>query len=56
MQTETEKLLKSNDLSLTSVRLAVLEVLHNHPHSDADTIYQHEAPICAAASSVRTFW
>ena len=41
MQTETEKLLKSNDLSLTSVRLAVLEVLYQHPHSDADTIYQH---------------
>ena len=41
MQTEIEKLLKSNDLSLTSVRLAVLEVLHHHPHSDADTIYQH---------------
>ena len=41
MQTEIEKLLKSNDLSLTSVRLAVLEVLRHHPHSDADTIYQH---------------
>ena len=35
MQTEIEKLLKSKDLSLTSVRLAVLEVLHHHPHSDA---------------------
>jgi Fe2+ or Zn2+ uptake regulation protein len=41
MQTEIEKLLKSKDLSLTSVRLAVLEVLHHHPHSDADTIYQY---------------
>jgi Fe2+ or Zn2+ uptake regulation protein len=41
MQTEIEKLLKSNDLSLTSVRLAVLEVLRHHPHSDADTIYQY---------------
>ena len=40
MQTEIEKLLKSKDLSLTSVRLAVLEVLHYHPHSDADKIYQ----------------
>jgi Fur family ferric uptake transcriptional regulator len=41
MQTEIEKLLKSHDLSLTSVRLAVLEVLQHHPHSDADIIYQH---------------
>ena len=40
MQTEIEKLLKSHDLSLTSVRLAVLEVLQHHPHSDADIIYQ----------------
>ena len=41
MQTEIEKLLKSHDLSLTSVRLAVLEVLQRHPHSNADIIYQH---------------
>ena len=41
MQTEIEKLLKSHDLSLTSVRLAVLEVLQQYPHSDADIIYQH---------------
>ena len=41
MLTEIEKLLKSHDLSLTSVRLAVLEVLQHHPHSDAELIYQH---------------
>tara|TARA_B100001059_G_C17605836_1_gene461944 strand:- start:26 stop:472 length:447 start_codon:yes stop_codon:yes gene_type:complete len=41
MSTETIKLLKSNDLSLTSVRLAVLEVLRHHPHSSADVIYQY---------------
>ena len=41
MKTELEKLLKSKDLSLTSVRRALLEDLHPHPHSDADTIYHH---------------
>ena len=50
MHTDTEKLLKSNDLSLTSVRLAVLEVLNHHPHSDAETIYRHVKGEIATAS------
>lgn len=33
------RLLKDHKLSLTSVRLAVLEAIENHPHSDADTIF-----------------
>ena len=32
-------LLKQKNLSLTSVRLAVLEVLHGCPHSDASAIF-----------------
>ena len=34
-----EIILKENNLSLTAVRLAVLEALHKHPHSDATTIF-----------------
>lgn len=34
-----EKLLKSHDLSLTSVRIAVLEVLDENPHVDASFVY-----------------
>jgi Fe2+ or Zn2+ uptake regulation protein len=34
-----EKILKEHNLSLTSVRLAVLEALHKHPHSDAATVF-----------------
>lgn len=32
--------LKSRNLSLTSVRLAVLEALEEHPHADAATIFE----------------
>ena len=32
-------LLKQHELSLTAVRLAVLETLEIHPHSDADKIF-----------------
>ena len=41
MLTDIEKLLKSKDLSLTSVRLAVIKAIEDHPHSDADTIYKY---------------
>jgi Fur family transcriptional regulator, stress-responsive regulator len=34
-----EKILKKNNLSLTAVRLAVLEVLYKHPHSDTAAIF-----------------
>lgn len=33
------ELLKEKNLSLTSVRLAVLEALHEHQHSDASKVY-----------------
>jgi Fur family transcriptional regulator, stress-responsive regulator len=39
MQPDFDKMLKDNHLSLTAVRLAVLDALHNHPHSDAATIF-----------------
>jgi len=40
MMSETKKILKSHNLSLTSVRLAVLEALNNYPHSEAGHIYE----------------
>ncbi len=33
-------MLKEKSLSLTAVRLAVLESLHHHPHSDASRIFE----------------
>ncbi len=33
------QMLKERHLSLTSVRLAVLDALHDHPHSDAARIF-----------------
>lgn len=39
MSMDHEIILKENNLSLTAVRLAVLEALHKHPHSDATTIF-----------------
>ena len=39
MKTHNEILLKENKLSLTAVRLAVLDTLQAHPHSDATYIY-----------------
>ncbi|MFZ5932337.1 MAG: Fur family transcriptional regulator [Pseudomonadota bacterium] len=39
MEMRHQKILKECNLSLTAVRLAVLEVLHKHSHSDATTIY-----------------
>lgn len=41
MTIEFVHLLKEKHLSLTSVRLAVLETLHEHPHSDAQTLFEH---------------
>jgi Fur family ferric uptake transcriptional regulator len=40
MMTSYENILRKNKLSLTSVRLAVLEALHTHPHSDAATVFE----------------
>lgn len=40
MSTNHEQMLKSHDLSLTSVRLAVLEVLDAYPHVDASFVYE----------------
>lgn len=39
MSIDHEKILKDQNLSLTAVRLAVLEALNKHPHSDAATIF-----------------
>lgn len=39
MQIDHKKILKEHNLSLTSVRVAVLEALYKHPHSDAATIF-----------------
>lgn len=39
MRTDFKKILEERDLSLTAVRLAVLEALHKHPHSDAAKIF-----------------
>jgi len=39
MELSNERLLKEHNLSLTSVRLALLEVLRSHPHSEAGRIF-----------------
>lgn len=39
MRPHFENMLKQKNLSLTSVRLAVLEALHQCPHSDAGVIF-----------------
>ncbi len=39
MKNAYEALLKSKNLSLTAVRLSLLEVVQAHPHSDANVIY-----------------
>ncbi|WP_435640464.1 Fur family transcriptional regulator [Micavibrio aeruginosavorus] len=39
MDTDFTPVLKNHNLSLTAVRLAVLQALHDHPHSDANTIF-----------------
>ena len=39
MDTHNENMLKERNLSLTSVRLAVLETLQKHPHSEAGRIF-----------------
>lgn len=39
MLSSYEDILRKNKLSLTSVRLAVLEALHTHPHSDAASVF-----------------
>jgi len=49
-----EIILKENNLSLTAVRLAVLEALHKHPHSDATTIFSivHKKIATASKQSI----
>lgn len=39
MDTDFTSLLKDHNLSLTAVRLAVLQALHDHPHTDASQIF-----------------
>jgi Fur family ferric uptake transcriptional regulator len=50
MKITYEALLKKHNLSLTSVRLAVLEALEHHPHSDAAQIFKTVQSKIAAAS------
>ncbi|MBT7642472.1 MAG: transcriptional repressor [Rhodobiaceae bacterium] len=45
-----EQILKDNKLSLTAVRLAVLQVLQDHPHSDAMYIFARVKKNIATAS------
>jgi Fur family ferric uptake transcriptional regulator len=45
-----KNILKNKDLSLTSVRVAVLDVLKKLPHSDASTIYKQVQKKIATAS------
>lgn len=40
MLIQNEELLRQHNLSLTAVRLALLEALHDNPHSDAATIFE----------------
>lgn len=40
MQSPYAQMLKERNLSLTAVRLAVLDALHHHPHSDASRIFE----------------
>ena len=40
MKPDFTALLKDKDLSLTAVRLAVLEALHDHPHADAASLFK----------------
>ncbi len=39
MLNEYRDILKSHDLSVTPVRIAVLQALKNHPHADVETIF-----------------
>jgi Fur family ferric uptake transcriptional regulator len=39
MKADFTQILKQHDLSLTAVRLTVLDVLHKSPHTDANTIF-----------------
>lgn len=54
MSPHYENILKDHKLSLTSVRLAVLEALHQHPHSDAATIFDvvHETIKTASKQAI----
>ncbi len=54
MSMDHEIILKENNLSLTAVRLAVLEALHKHPHSDATTIFSivHKKIATASKQSI----
>ena len=40
MSIDYEKILKERNLSLTSVRLAVLDALEKHPHSEAGVLFE----------------
>ena len=50
MKISYQHLLKSCSLSLTSVRLALLEVLGKHPHSDANFLFEQVQKNISTAS------
>ncbi len=50
MKISHEALLKKHNLSLTSVRLAVLQALEAHPHSDANRIFESVQSKISSAS------
>ena len=41
MEHPSEALLRENQLSITSARLAILDVISEHPHTTADVIWEH---------------
>lgn len=50
MQTSYRHLLKSCNLNLTSVRLALLEVMEKHPHTDANFLFMQVQKKLSTAS------
>ncbi len=50
MELSNKAILKNHSLSLTSVRLAVLEALQAHPHSEAASIFNHVSNKIATTS------
>ena len=50
MEANLQHMLKSHGLSLTAVRMAVLDVLHDTPHSEASHIFEQVRAKVQAAS------
>ncbi|MGV6838827.1 MAG: Fur family transcriptional regulator [Planktomarina sp.] len=50
MKTDHHQILKDHNLSLTSVRLALLDALAQHPHSDANHLFDEVEKRLSTAS------